>query len=72
MGPRILAQAICDPGNFKVADRVNDQPFLVHVTGQLDGGDALPKRDYEIAAPSECDAAQTGLSRYIDEMVRLN
>jgi hypothetical protein len=70
--PRILAQATADPGAFEVADRIRDQPFLVHVTGQLETGDPLPDRDYEIAAFDEPHAAFAGIERYVAEMARLN
>lgn len=70
--PRINAQATVDPGAFEVADRINEQPFVVHVTGFLDGGDPLPNRDYEITADCESRAAWEGIGRYVHEMERLN
>ena len=72
MQPRILAQAVVDPGAFEVADRIRDQPFLVTVTGQLETGDALPDRVYEIADVDEPKAAFAGIARYIAEMQRVN
>jgi hypothetical protein len=70
--PRVLAQATVDPGVFEVADRINDLPFVVHVTGQLEGGDPLPDRDYEIADIDMPHAAFAGLARYEHEMRRVN
>lgn len=72
MGPRILAQAVVDPGGFEVADRVHDQPFIVTVRGQLQGGDELADRVYEIAAVDEPHAAFAGIERYVAEMERVN
>lgn len=70
---RIQAQATVDPGAFEVADRVNDLPFLVHVSGQLFGSaDQLEPRDYQIAAVDEPHAAFAGIERYLAEMERPN
>lgn len=70
--PRVLAQAIVDPGAFEVADRIHEQPFLVSVSGRLEGGDKLPDRRYEIAAVDEPHAAFAGIRRYVIEMERPN
>jgi hypothetical protein len=72
MTPRVLAQATVDPGSFEVADRVRDQPFVVHVRGMLEGGDVLHPKDYEIAAIDEPHAAFEGIERYVAENQRLN
>jgi hypothetical protein len=73
LAPPVKAQAVVDPGCFEVADRIRDQPFLVTVTGELwQGGEKLKPRTYEIAAPSEGEAAWIGLDRYCREMVRVN
>ena len=66
--PRILAQAIVDPGRFEIADRVNNLAFIVTVDGRLYGGDRLPRRKYDIEAPDEDHAAHAGLERYVAEM----
>lgn len=70
--PQVLARATVDPGRFEVADRIRDQPFLVHVTGHLDTGDLLKDRTYEIAAPTEGQAAWEGIGRFVAENQRLN
>lgn len=69
---RIKAQAIVDPGAFDVVNRIRDQPFLVTVMGEMEGGDALENRVYEIAAEDEAHAAFAGIERYITEMDRVN
>jgi hypothetical protein len=69
--PRVLAQAVVDPGVFAVAN-VEHQPFVVTVDGRLQGGDPLPRRKYEIAACSEDDAARAGLDWYVREMDKAN
>lgn len=70
--PRILAQAVVDPGAFEVADRIHEQPFIVTVDGQLEGGDKLPRCIYEIAAVDEPHAAWDGINRYVAEQSRVN
>lgn len=71
--PHVKAQATVDLGRFEVADRVNDLPFIVHVTGELyESGDVLPDRDYEIAAVDMPHAAFEGIERYVLEMQRVN
>jgi len=70
--PRVLAQAIVDPGAFEVADRVNLQAFLVTVRGHLETGDLLAPAVYEIAAENEDVAARAGLHRYVAEQSRVN
>lgn len=71
--PHVKAQATVDLGRFEVADRINQLPFVVHVTGELyETGDPLPNRDYEIAAASETQAAFAGIDRYVLEMQRVN
>lgn len=69
--PRILAQAIVDPGRFAV-ESVEHQAFLVTVDGRLHGGDALPRRKYEIAAVDEDQAARHALDLYVAEQEKPN
>jgi len=69
--PRILAQAIVDPGSFAVPD-VAMQAFVVTVKGMLEGGDPLTGRVYQIAAADENTAAREGLERFVSENERPN
>jgi len=70
--PQIKARAVVDPGAFEVANRIHDLPFLVTVTGETMNGDQLKPRVYQIAAPSEPQAAFQGIRRYEHEMGRPN
>lgn len=69
--PRILAQAVVDPGKFPVED-IELQAFVVTVDGRLWGGDDLPRRKYDIAAFNEDVAARAALDCYVAEMTKVN
>lgn len=66
----VKAQAIVDVAGFEPRDRVHGQAFLVTCFGELEGGEPLPRRSYEIEAGEDSAAAFAGLERYVHEMDR--
>jgi hypothetical protein len=70
--PHVKAWAIVDPGNFTVVTP-DYAPYQVTCWGELFlGGDALPRRIYQIAARTDDEAGFEGLRRYEAEMRRPN